>query len=230
MKRPSSGVAFSPSVKRVQSRRGSRKVYGRIESRAAASRPTVTGELREFLTQIDTAFLATASADGQPYVQHRGGPRGFIRALDDHTIGFADLTGNRQYVSTGNLAENDRVCLLLMDYAHRRRVEDLGHRARGAGRRRAFGQAGAGPGARRAAHADHGVRVGRELPAAHSAEGRRQGGRAGARAAAREEGSGRRRIKEMHHHELPIRFPCPVARQPLTAEQGGSTVPPATAT
>ena len=86
----------------------------------------VTDELRAFLAQIDTAFLATASADGQPYVQHRGGPKGFIRALDDQTIGFFDLAGNRQYLTVGNLSENERVCLFLMDYARRRRVKVWG--------------------------------------------------------------------------------------------------------
>ncbi len=86
----------------------------------------VTDELRDFLAQIDTAFLATASADGEPYVQHRGGPRGFIRALDDHTLGFLDLAGNRQYLTVGNLAANDRVCLFLIDYVRRRRVKVWG--------------------------------------------------------------------------------------------------------
>jgi predicted pyridoxine 5'-phosphate oxidase superfamily flavin-nucleotide-binding protein len=86
----------------------------------------ITDDLRAFLAQIDTAFLASASADGQPYVQHRGGPRGFLRALDDHTIGFLDLAGNRQYLTVGNLAENDRVCLFLIDYARRRRVKIWG--------------------------------------------------------------------------------------------------------
>jgi predicted pyridoxine 5'-phosphate oxidase superfamily flavin-nucleotide-binding protein len=88
--------------------------------------PLVTDDLRAFLAQVDTAFLATASADGAPYVQHRGGPRGFIRAVDDDRIGFADLAGNRQYLSIGNLAENPRVCLFLMDYARRRRVKVWG--------------------------------------------------------------------------------------------------------
>jgi predicted pyridoxine 5'-phosphate oxidase superfamily flavin-nucleotide-binding protein len=82
--------------------------------------------LRDFLATIDTAFLATASADGQPYVQHRGGPKGFIRAVDDHTLGFVDFTGNRQYISTDNLAENDKVCLFLIDFARRRRVKVWG--------------------------------------------------------------------------------------------------------
>ncbi|MBA3499736.1 MAG: pyridoxamine 5'-phosphate oxidase family protein [Myxococcota bacterium] len=82
--------------------------------------------LEGFLATIDTAFLATASADGQPYVQHRGGPKGFIRALDEHTLGFVDYTGNRQYISTDNLAENNKVCLFLIDFARRRRVKVWG--------------------------------------------------------------------------------------------------------
>src|SRR5688572_26330964 len=86
----------------------------------------VTDDLIEFLAQIDTAFLATASGDGEPYVQHRGGPKGFIRALDDHTLGFLDLAGNRQYLTVGNLRDNDRVLLFLIDYARRRRVKVWG--------------------------------------------------------------------------------------------------------
>jgi predicted pyridoxine 5'-phosphate oxidase superfamily flavin-nucleotide-binding protein len=125
MKRPSSDVAFSPSVKRVQSERGSRAAYGRLEQ-GGGFESEVSDELRAFLAEIDTAYLATASADGQPYIQHRGGPKGFIRSLDEHTLGFVDFMGNRQYVSTGNLAENDRVCLFLMDYAHKRRVKVWG--------------------------------------------------------------------------------------------------------
>lgn len=125
MKRPSSDVAFSASVKRVQRERGSRGAYGRMEQ-SGGFETEVNDQLRGFLAQVDTGYLATASADGQPYVQHRGGPRGFIRALDDRTLGFVDFAGNRQYVSTGNLAENDRVCLFLMDYAHRRRVKIWG--------------------------------------------------------------------------------------------------------
>ena len=86
----------------------------------------ITDELRTFLTSIDTAFLATTDRDGQPYVQHRGGPKGFIRALDDATLAFLDLAGNRQYLTVGNLAENAKVCLFLMDYARRRRVKVWG--------------------------------------------------------------------------------------------------------
>ena len=86
----------------------------------------ITDDLRAFLAEVRTAFLATASADGQPYVQHRGGPPGFIRALDDETLAFVDFAGNRQYITTGNLRENDRVAMILMDYVHRRRVKVWG--------------------------------------------------------------------------------------------------------
>ena len=123
--RPSSDVAFSNAVKQLQSERGSRAAYARME-RQGGFEAGVTDELRAFLAQVDSGFLATASADGQPYIQHRGGPRGFIRALDDQTLGFIDFAGNRQYISTGNLTENDRVCLLLMDYARRQRVKVWG--------------------------------------------------------------------------------------------------------
>jgi predicted pyridoxine 5'-phosphate oxidase superfamily flavin-nucleotide-binding protein len=83
-------------------------------------------ELTEFLARIDTAFLATAGSDGQPYVQHRGGPKGFIRILDDETLGFVDMVGNRQYLTVGNLEQNDRVLLFLIDYERRRRVKVWG--------------------------------------------------------------------------------------------------------
>ena len=122
---PSSDIAFSPTVKAVQAERGSRTAYARVE-RGGGFETGVTDDLAGFLAEIDTAFLATASADGQPYVQHRGGPRGFIRALDDHTVGFLDFAGNKQYVSTGNLRENPRVCLFLIDYARRRRIKVWG--------------------------------------------------------------------------------------------------------
>jgi uncharacterized protein len=119
---PSSDVAFTPAVKTVQERRGSRKAYRHVEEKGGW-RTTVTPELAAFIAERDSAFLATANAAGQPYVQHRGGPRGFIRVIDEKTLGFADYTGNRQYITTGNLAENDRAFLFLMDYAERRRVK-----------------------------------------------------------------------------------------------------------
>lgn len=118
----SSDIAFTPMVKDIQTQRGSRNAYARMED-GGGFRTGVTDDLKDFLVGIDTAYLATSNAEGQPYAQHRGGPKGFIRVIDDHTIGFADFAGNRQYVSTGNLAENDKAFLFLMDYAHRRRIK-----------------------------------------------------------------------------------------------------------
>jgi predicted pyridoxine 5'-phosphate oxidase superfamily flavin-nucleotide-binding protein len=118
----SSDIAFTPAVKDIQRRRGSRKLYEKQEARGGF-RTEITEDLAAFLALVDTAYLATASADGQPYAQHRGGPKGFIRVMDAHTIGFADFSGNRQYISTGNLAENSKAFLFLMDYARRRRIK-----------------------------------------------------------------------------------------------------------
>ena len=123
--KPSSDIAFTASVKAMQSRRGSREAYARMEARGGFQ-TKITPELIAVLTEVDTAYLATANAAGQPYVQHRGGPKGFICALDETTLGFADYTGNRQYITLGNLAENDQAFLFLMDYAHRRRVKIWG--------------------------------------------------------------------------------------------------------
>ena len=122
---PSSVVAFTPAVKAVQERKGSRRAYRRMEEKGGWQ-TKVTPELAAFLAQRDSAYLATASRDGQPYVQHRGGPKGFIRVLDESTLGFVDYAGNRQYITAGNLMENDRAFLFLMDYAHRRRVKIWG--------------------------------------------------------------------------------------------------------
>jgi uncharacterized protein len=123
--KPSSDIAFTPSVKATQSRRGSRAAYEKMEARGGFQ-TKLTSDLIAFLTEVDTAYLATANAARQPYVQHRGGPKGFIRALDDTTLGFADYAGNRQYITLGNLAENDQAFLFLMDYAHRRRIKIWG--------------------------------------------------------------------------------------------------------
>lgn len=119
---PSSDIAFTPRIKAIQQERGSRSAYARMEARGGF-RTVITPDLAAFLGEVDTAYLATANAEGQPYAQHRGGPAGFIRVVDEHTLGFADYAGNRQYVTTGNLAENERAFLFLMDYAHRRRVK-----------------------------------------------------------------------------------------------------------
>ena len=122
---PSSDVAFSAAVKAVQSRRGSRDSYARMEA-SGGFRTVIDEGLIEALGQANSLYLVTASASGQPYAQHRGGPPGFIRVLDGQTIGFADYAGNRQYISTGNLAENPQAFLFLMDYANRRRIKIWG--------------------------------------------------------------------------------------------------------
>jgi predicted pyridoxine 5'-phosphate oxidase superfamily flavin-nucleotide-binding protein len=121
----SSDIAFTPTVKDIQARRGSREAYAKSEARGGF-RVEVTRDLIDFLRDVDTAYLATANAQGQPYAQHRGGPKGFVRALDAHTLGFADFAGNRQYITLGNLADNDRAFLFLMDYENRRRVKVWG--------------------------------------------------------------------------------------------------------
>ena len=122
---PASDIAFTPTVKAIQTTRGSRDAYARQGARGGF-RTEIDDNLEEFLAGIDTAYLATANATGQPYAQHRGGPKGFIRVLDARTLAFADYTGNRQYISTGNLADNDKAFLFLMDYAHKRRIKIWG--------------------------------------------------------------------------------------------------------
>jgi len=121
MKELSSDVAFTPSVREAQRRRGS-TAADRIAARGGF-RTAITADLAAFITERDSAYLATASGEGQPYIQHRGGPKGFIRVLDETTLGLADYAGNRQYITSGNLAENDRAYLFLMDYATRRRIK-----------------------------------------------------------------------------------------------------------
>ncbi|MEZ5863373.1 MAG: pyridoxamine 5'-phosphate oxidase family protein [Geminicoccaceae bacterium] len=114
-------LAFSPAIKAAQTRKGSRHAY---EGRSMGE--VIDEGLRAFIESRDSAYLATASADGQPYVQHRGGPPGFLRVLDERTIGFVDFKGNRQYITTGNLAENPKAFLFLLDYAHRQRIKIWG--------------------------------------------------------------------------------------------------------
>jgi predicted pyridoxine 5'-phosphate oxidase superfamily flavin-nucleotide-binding protein len=121
----SSDIAFTPTVKAIQERKGSRRNYGRMEERGAW--PTrITPELAAFIEAQISVFLATANAEGQPYIQHRGGPPGFLRVLDDKTIGFADFAGNRQYITQGNLADNSKAYLFLIDYAHKQRIKIWG--------------------------------------------------------------------------------------------------------
>jgi predicted pyridoxine 5'-phosphate oxidase superfamily flavin-nucleotide-binding protein len=120
-----SDVAFTPSVKAVQTRKGSRDGYRRMEENGSWP-AAVTPDLARFIEAQTSVFLATANTEGQPYIQHRGGPPGFLRMLDDKTIGFADFAGNRQYITLGNLADNPRAYLFLIDYAHRQRVKIWG--------------------------------------------------------------------------------------------------------
>ena len=121
----SSDVAFTPSVKAVQARKGSRRSYARIEERGGWQ-TRITSDLARFIEAQTSTFLATATREGQPYIQHRGGPAGFLKVLDDKTIGFADFVGNKQYITQGNLAENPKAYLFLIDYAHRQRVKIWG--------------------------------------------------------------------------------------------------------
>jgi len=121
----SSDVAFTPAVKAIQERKGSRRAYAAMERNRGW--PTViTSELATFIAAQTSVFFASASREGQPYVQHRGGPPGFLHVLDERTLAFADFTGNRQYITIGNLSENSKAHLLLVDYTERRRVKIWG--------------------------------------------------------------------------------------------------------
>jgi predicted pyridoxine 5'-phosphate oxidase superfamily flavin-nucleotide-binding protein len=124
-KRPSSDVAFTAPVKAIQTRLGSREAYAELE-RGGGFATEIDGDLASFIAEQRSLFMATASAAGQPYIQHRGGPPGFLHVLDPRTLAFADFRGNRQYVSLGNLSENPRVQLFLIDYVNRRRVKIWG--------------------------------------------------------------------------------------------------------
>jgi predicted pyridoxine 5'-phosphate oxidase superfamily flavin-nucleotide-binding protein len=121
----SSDVAFSAAVKSLQTQKGSRHAYARMEQNGGWQ-TLVTPELKQFIEAQTSVFLATASADAQPYIQHRGGPAGFLRVLDERTLGFIDFSGNRQFISSGNLAENPKAQLFLIDYAQRRRIKIWG--------------------------------------------------------------------------------------------------------
>lgn len=121
----SSDIAFTPAVKAIQARKGSRKAYARMEENGGFS-TAVTPDLAAFVAAQRSIFLATASADGQPYIQHRGGPPGLLRVIDEKTLGFADYRGNRQYISQGNLVENPKAYLFLIDYMNRQRVKIWG--------------------------------------------------------------------------------------------------------
>lgn len=118
-------VAFSDTVKAIQEQRGSRDAYARVEAKGGWP-DRITPEVAAFIGHASSFYLATTSRDGQPYVQHRGGPRGFLRVLDEKSLGFADFKGNRQYITIGNLRDNPRAFIFLMDYAFRRRLKIWG--------------------------------------------------------------------------------------------------------
>lgn len=117
-----SDVAFTPAVKRAQEVLGSREAYARME-RGGSWETTITPDVAGFIASLDMFYMATAAADGQPYIQYRGGPQGFLKVLDEKTLAFADFRGNRQYISVGNLSENDKAYLFLMDYVNQTRVK-----------------------------------------------------------------------------------------------------------
>jgi uncharacterized protein len=120
-----SDIAFTDSVKRIQERKGSRHAYARMEQ-GAGWQSAISGELKAFIEDQISVFLATVNAEGQPYIQHRGGPAGFLRVLDAQTIAFVDFSGNRHFISTGNMSENPKAHLFLIDYEQQTRVKIWG--------------------------------------------------------------------------------------------------------
>lgn len=125
MARPISDIAFTPAVKAAQEARGSRSSYAKMEQRGGWN-DVVNSALAEFIAQRESFYLGTAAADGQPYIQHRGGPRGFLKVLDEKTLAMADYSGNAQYISIGNLTENNKAFIFLMDYPNQNRIKIWG--------------------------------------------------------------------------------------------------------
>ena len=118
-------MVFTPTVKAIQARKGSRQGYAHMEAKGGWE-TRIPADLKKFIEAQTSVFLATVNAEGQPYIQHRGGPAGFLRVIDEQTIGFVDFSGNRQYITAGNLAENAKAHLFLIDYANRQRVKIWG--------------------------------------------------------------------------------------------------------
>jgi predicted pyridoxine 5'-phosphate oxidase superfamily flavin-nucleotide-binding protein len=119
-------LVFTPAIKALQERYGSRRQYARREESAFSQSGIGPSEI-QFLAECDSFYMATVGASGWPYVQHRGGPKGFLKVIDDHTIAFADFRGNKQFITTGNLTTDDRVALILVDYPRQARLKILGH-------------------------------------------------------------------------------------------------------
>lgn len=120
-----SDIAFTSAVKTIQNQKRSRGSYARME-RTFGWQTTITPNLEEFVAKLDMLYLGTANSEGQPYIQYRGGPPGFLKVIDEHTFGFADFGGNRQYISVGNLSENPKAFLFLMDYVNSQRIKVWG--------------------------------------------------------------------------------------------------------
>ncbi|GAB4139923.1 MAG: pyridoxamine 5'-phosphate oxidase family protein [Planctomycetaceae bacterium] len=117
-----SDIAFTPAVKTIQAEKGSRAAYAKVEQ-GRGWQTIVTPELKAFLSGLDMFYLGTSNPAGQPYIQYRGGAPGFLRVIDEKTLGFADFSGNRQYITLGNLRDNPRAFIFLMDYANSRRIK-----------------------------------------------------------------------------------------------------------
>lgn len=126
MPRKFTQLAFTPAVKAAQAQRGSREIYARFEQ-SGPDNDTITPEIADFIAQMDGFYLGTVSANGYPYIQFRGGHPGFLKVLDQKTLGFADFKGNVQYVTIGNLSEHEKAFLFLMDYRHRKRLKIWGN-------------------------------------------------------------------------------------------------------
>jgi predicted pyridoxine 5'-phosphate oxidase superfamily flavin-nucleotide-binding protein len=122
---PTSDIAFTDTVKQLQTRNASREAYAKMEARGGWS-DRITPQLAAFIAQQNSFYLATVNAEGQPYIQHRGGPRGFLKPIDERTLAMADFRGNRQFISQGNLLESRKAFIFLMDYANRRRIKIWG--------------------------------------------------------------------------------------------------------
>lgn len=124
MKQHASDIAFTDTVKAIQTNHGSRGSYARVEKDWWPDH--ITQELSDFIAERDSFYMATVNSDGYPYIQHRGGAKGFLKVIDESTLGFADFRGNRQYISYGNLEDNNKVFLFLMDYPNRSRIKIWG--------------------------------------------------------------------------------------------------------
>jgi hypothetical protein len=120
-----SDIAFTPTVKDEQEKHGSRTGYQKMAEKRDW-RNTVTDDLKSFIAERDSIYIATSNKEGQPYIQHRGGPKGFLKIMDERTLAFADYSGNKQFISMGNLADNDKAYIFLMDYPNRQRIKIWG--------------------------------------------------------------------------------------------------------